>query len=92
MYNVELRIRIAKAIDANMIATAGLRSELDIAKRLGGAHEVLNYNRIWKIHNLQYAWAELLCGSLAHIIVHSLRSSSTVPHRATRQSRRGHRP
>ncbi|KAF8584843.1 alcohol dehydrogenase [Ramaria rubella] len=36
-------VQIAKAVGAKVIATAGSSQKLDVAKRLGGADEVLNY-------------------------------------------------
>lgn len=41
-------VQIAKALGAKVIATAGSPSKLDVAKRLGGADEVLNYRQAGK--------------------------------------------
>jgi len=38
-------VQIAKAVGAKVIATAGSAQKLDVAKRLGGADEVLNYRQ-----------------------------------------------
>lgn len=53
-------VQIAKAVGAKVIATGGSKEKLDIAKRLGGADEVLNYREAGECTHAQVSTASPL--------------------------------